>query len=166
MILKPGSNHIAVVNQHGRFDLRSASFYCGGCNSSFEAGLDDYIYSGLWPGLPCVGRYLFDEELLFLYYQTQHLSPGTSENKFVKSLEEISTRAGRIGTINRPLFSMAYKEWEFCTHRIEVDIKKMKKTSCPACGSNPLTGSCDGCMKLRRLQSAGEARKGKNRKER
>ncbi|KAK4028202.1 hypothetical protein OUZ56_017466 [Daphnia magna] len=47
MTLKRGPNHIAVVNQHGRFDLQSASFYCGGCNSSFEAGLDDYIYSGI-----------------------------------------------------------------------------------------------------------------------
>ncbi len=91
MTLKRGPNHIAVVNQHGRFDLQSASFYCGGCNSSFEAGLDDYIYSGLWPGLPSIGLYLFDEELLFLYYHTQHLSPGTSEKKIVKSLEEIST---------------------------------------------------------------------------
>ena len=68
--------------------------------------------------------------------------------------------------INNPLFAKAFKEWEACRLRIKVEIQKMSTMSCPPCGPNPVMGSADGPLKLRRRASAGVVRKPKNDKKR
>ncbi|KAK4017668.1 hypothetical protein OUZ56_033360 [Daphnia magna] len=42
----PGDENIAVVNKDGRFDLKSAKFFCSYCKLVTKASIIDYICSG------------------------------------------------------------------------------------------------------------------------
>lgn len=74
----------------GRFDLKSTIFTCEFCGTDLEAVTTDYISSGFWPGNPSNVTYLFSEDLLRFWFLTKHNTPGTSLNKFLETLENLS----------------------------------------------------------------------------
>ena len=63
------------------------------------------------------------------------------------------------GPINVSLLTTAEREWETCRHYIDQQFFKRNKIDCPSCGTKPLVRSSDAILKLRRLASAGKARK-------
>jgi hypothetical protein len=63
------------------------------------------------------------------------------------------------GPINVSLLTTAEREWETCRHYIDQQVFKRNKIDCPSCGTKPLVRSSDAILKLRRLASAGKARK-------
>ncbi|KAK4028639.1 hypothetical protein OUZ56_021643 [Daphnia magna] len=86
----------------------------------------------------------------------------SSKNMYAHTLEEVSKEYGRTGPINIPLFTTAEREWETCRHYIDQEVFKRNKIDCPSCGTKPLVRSSDAIIKLRRLASAGKARKPEN----
>lgn len=59
--------------------------------------VDDYIFSGFWPGsLSTNITYLYSEETLLLRHHIAHKSPGSSEKMFVHTLAEVSKEYGRV----------------------------------------------------------------------
>ncbi|XP_045023333.1 uncharacterized protein LOC116936194 [Daphnia magna] len=154
---------IVVVTEQGRFVLKGATFVCDTCNSLMKATIDDYVFSGFFPAsLSETVTYLFSEEALLLCHHISHKCPGSSKNMYAHTLEEVSKEYGRTGPINIPLFTTAEREWETCRHYIDQEVFKRNKIDCPSCGTKPLVRSSDAIIKLRRLASAGKARKPEN----
>jgi hypothetical protein len=52
--------------------------------------------SGFFPGSSKNFKYLFAEDLLCCFYHTQHLNPGTSQEKFIAAIENVSETQGRV----------------------------------------------------------------------
>ena len=71
-------------------------FKCVACGGSFEPLFNDFIFSGYWPGSATNTNYFFDEVLLKFWFHLRHKTPGTSEQKFVESLEEMSLESNRV----------------------------------------------------------------------
>lgn len=64
----------------GRFLVKAAAFVCDSCNSRTRATIDDYVFSGFFPGsLSPKVTYLFAEEALLLGHHITHKSPGSSK---------------------------------------------------------------------------------------
>lgn len=100
-----------------------------------------------------------------MWHHIQHKSSGSSEAKFVNSLEEISTDSGRVKQYNIESVTDSFAVFNtvcdsksaiickgcsgmgFFRHSIEKDVKKWDKMHCPACGKTPLSGSSDANMK-------------------
>jgi len=81
----------------GRFHLKAASFLCDSCDSYTKATIDDYIFSGYFPGsLSQNVTYLFAEEALLLGHHITFKSPGSSKKMYAHSLEAVSTEFGRV----------------------------------------------------------------------
>ena len=85
----------------GRFDISTTAFRCNNaeCNIIREATTLEYISSGYWPGSATNTNYFFDEFLLEKWYHERHKTPGTSEQKFVEHLEEISSENQRVRSL-------------------------------------------------------------------
>lgn len=69
---------------------------CLECPFLRDATASDYLSAGFWPGCPSVGSYLFSDDLFIHWQHTQHKSPGSSERKFIETLEDISRQWGRV----------------------------------------------------------------------
>jgi hypothetical protein len=82
--------------------LKAAAFVCNSCDSRTKATVDDYIFSGYFPGsLSPNVTYLFAEEALLLGYHITHKSHGASKKMFAHSLEDISTEYGRVYIVDK-----------------------------------------------------------------
>ncbi|XP_046642618.1 uncharacterized protein LOC124327667 [Daphnia pulicaria] len=164
MLLIPNlQESIVVVNESGRFLVKAAAFVCDSCNSRTRATIDDYVFSGFFPGsLSPKVTYLFAEEALLLGHHITHKSPGSSKKMYAHFLEEVSTEYGRNGPINVTLFTTAEREWETCRHNIDDQVLQRNKIDCPSCGKEPLVRSSDAIVKLRRLSSAGKVHNPEN----
>lgn len=98
-------NSKSIVPSHsrllGRFDVDSCSFKCLSCSSVKEASKTDYFNIGFWSGSPEEGEssYLFSCSLLKMWYYTKHNTPGTSEMKFIETIEDISREYDRVNYI-------------------------------------------------------------------
>ncbi len=81
---------ILFIIEIGRFDLKSTKFKCKNCKKETTSiSIIDYITSGFWPGDPQNMFYLISADLLRFWYLTKHNMPGTSMNKFLKTLESL-----------------------------------------------------------------------------
>lgn len=80
----------------GRFDLNAGTFSCTICSFHKNADKLDYVKSSFWPGDCENPVYLFSEEVLSHFHHTQHRTPGSSESKFLETLEEASKECGRV----------------------------------------------------------------------
>lgn len=61
----------------------------------------------------------------------------------------------KIGVINDSAFSVAFKEWKFCNH--EINLLQFKDFMvCPTCATYQHSAHVDGNAKLYRYKSAGE----------
>jgi hypothetical protein len=88
----------------GRFLVKAAAFVCDSCNSRTRATIDDYVFSGFFPGsLSPNVTYLFAEEALLLGHHITHKSPGSSKKMYAHFLEEVSTEYGRVCDIKGPV---------------------------------------------------------------
>ncbi len=96
MSLECGYTKVAVVTSQGRFDLHNSLFRCKDCQSTRDATIEEYLCSGYWPGSISNNSYFFEEEMLKMWYHLRHKTPGTSERKFVETLEEISLDNDRV----------------------------------------------------------------------
>lgn len=61
--------------------------------------LGDIVKAGYWPGSPTDTTYLFDQSIFQLWDFLQKRMPGTSENAFIRALEDLSFR-GRVCLLN------------------------------------------------------------------
>lgn len=93
-------------------------------------------------------------EPLIFWKHLSHKTPGTSERKFLETLNEVSKLAGRCHVIDRQTFAMANRFFQQMEYLVEVEIKLRKLFSCMACGDKPLAIHIDGIMKLYRWTSA------------
>lgn len=78
--------------------MSSSAFSCNnnGCGYSAEASKEDYVRSQFWPGAPENSPYLFEEEVLALWFNLRNKCPGTSLSKFLETLESMSRLGGRV----------------------------------------------------------------------
>ena len=82
-----------------RFDLRRTQFLCSSCGNNREATPENYIESGYFPGTTSSISCYFSIELIEFWNILKHETPGTSERKFVKTLEIISKMRGRVSKL-------------------------------------------------------------------
>jgi len=55
------------------------------------------VQAGYWPGSPTDMSYVFDQQLFYLVWDSvQKRMPGTSENSFIRALEDVSVLKGRV----------------------------------------------------------------------
>ncbi|KAK4024214.1 hypothetical protein OUZ56_009601 [Daphnia magna] len=85
-----GPTKVAVITKEGRFDLTSTQFVCSVCKESRLATNEEYMFSGYWLGSLSHNSYFIEEDLLSFWHHLRHKTPGTSERKYVETLEEIS----------------------------------------------------------------------------
>ena len=84
--------------------MEAAAFVCDTCNSRTRATIDDYVFSGFFPGsLSPNVTYLFAEEALLLGHHITHKSPCSSKKMYAHSLEEVSTEYGGVCDIKGPV---------------------------------------------------------------
>lgn len=69
------------------------------CNKSRDVSNHEYLCSGYWLGSLSNNTYFFDESMLEMWYHLRHKTPGTSERKFVETLEEVSYDNDRVNWI-------------------------------------------------------------------
>ena len=96
-----GPTRVAVITKEGRFDVTSTQFVCSVCKKSRLATNEEYMFCGYWPGSLSHNSYFIEEDLLSLWHHLRHKTPGTSERKFVETLEEISLDNDRVNLIFR-----------------------------------------------------------------
>jgi hypothetical protein len=108
-------------------------FHCGDCNQRTEPTTEDFIRSGIWPGSPGCFSILFRSDLLEYWHHVRFLTPGTSEQNFLKSLSAISVSHGRKSTIDKKMFGEASKAYDYVNHLIDKKIKNVDKKKCRAC---------------------------------
>ncbi|CAH3016573.1 unnamed protein product [Porites evermanni] len=84
--------------------------------------------------------------------------PGSSESGFLRSLEDFSVIRGRVGVINDTAFSIAFKEWKFCRHELDV-LQSKDFMECPTCAVFQHSAHVDGNAKLYRYKSAGRKKR-------
>ncbi|EFX63057.1 hypothetical protein DAPPUDRAFT_269147 [Daphnia pulex] len=155
--LQGGEKEKIVITKDGRFDLNSTLVCCSSDSCSYGAELTekDYIQSNWWPGTPSSSTYLFSEDLLQFWFHLKHQNLGSSERKFIETLNRISKASDRVDVINRTLFNKASREYDYFVYGFfDTDIRQQNKTSCPACGDNPSAACVDGNFRLPRLESA------------
>ncbi|EFX80120.1 hypothetical protein DAPPUDRAFT_103578 [Daphnia pulex] len=75
------------------------------CNASQIVSNEDYLCSGYWSGSLSNNSYFIEEDLLGMWHHLRHKTPGTSERKFIETLQEISLENDRVNFINRTLFN-------------------------------------------------------------
>ena len=107
--------------------------HCVNCDQRTEPTTDDLIKAGLWPGSQDRFTILFSSNLLEYWYHSRLLSPGSSEQNFLKSLSEISASHGRNSTIDKKMFSEASKAYDYLNHLVDKKIKNIDKKKCRAC---------------------------------
>lgn len=76
--------------------MKSCAFQCSTCKGKFEAKAEDYVSSGYWPAQALGGFYYFSEEVLQLWNNLKYNSPGTSESKFIETLQALSLYENRV----------------------------------------------------------------------
>ena len=96
MLLSCGATKVAVITKEGRFDLNNTEFVCSACKTSHVASNEEYLCSGYWPGSLSNNSYFIEEDLLCMWYHLRHKTPGTSERKFIETLQEISLENDRV----------------------------------------------------------------------
>ncbi|XP_057370011.1 uncharacterized protein LOC130691120 [Daphnia carinata] len=153
MKLRCGPTKVAVVTKEGRFDLKNTEFWCSECKQSRLATNEEYMCSGYWPGSLSNCSYFFEENLLRMWHRLRHKTPGTSERKFIETLEEISLDCNRVNIINRTLFNRARREFEYFTYLKEKEILR-RHGNCKICGNHPHGMHADANRKLYRYASA------------
>ncbi|KAK4003721.1 hypothetical protein OUZ56_005476 [Daphnia magna] len=130
MLLSCGPTKVAVVTKEGRFDLNTTEFVCCVCKASRIASNEDYLCSGYWPSSLSNNSYFTEEDLLGMWYHLRHKTPGTSERKFIETLQEISLENNR--------------DKEILRHH----------GNCKLCGRHPHSMQADAIRKLYRFASA------------
>lgn len=58
----------------------------------------DALKLGFWPGGPIKSKYLFDFSLLHMFDLLQKQMPGVSEGGFLRVLESLSEKRGRVSS--------------------------------------------------------------------
>ena len=108
---------------------------CSACKTSHVASNEEYLCSEYWPGSLSNNSFFIEEDLLCMWYYLRHKTLGTSERKFIETLQEISLENDRvsftcclyqsqiflklfflieqINIINRTLFNRARREFEY-----------------------------------------------------
>jgi len=62
--------------------------------------IQDIVQAGFWPGSSNVNfGYVFDQNLFKFWDSIQKRMPGTSENSFIRALEDFSQAKGRVSLI-------------------------------------------------------------------
>ena len=111
----------------GRFDLNWSEFKCSSCKAVNSATESDFVASGWWPGSPKHKSYLFSMELLIFWKHLSHKTPGTSERKFLETLNEVSKLAGRCDVIDRQTFAMANRFFQKIEYLVELKKLTMER---------------------------------------
>ncbi|KAK4007339.1 hypothetical protein OUZ56_012499 [Daphnia magna] len=91
-----GLPKVADITKECRFDFNTTEFVSSVCNASHLATNEEYMCSGYWPGSSSNNSSFIEEDLLCLWYHLRHKTPGTSERKLIKSLQEISFDNDRV----------------------------------------------------------------------
>ena len=76
-----------------RFDLDCSRLSCTTCSAVLHQWSLNAWY---WPGSPSVITYIFDQGLFEMWDILQKKMPGTSENSFIRGLEDFSSSRGRV----------------------------------------------------------------------
>jgi hypothetical protein len=58
--------------------------------------VSEYVVSGYWPGSVTNQNYFFEEQCFLLYYHIRHKTSGTSQQKIVEAIEEMSRNDNRV----------------------------------------------------------------------
>ncbi|EFX66125.1 hypothetical protein DAPPUDRAFT_116662 [Daphnia pulex] len=153
--LSCGPTRVAVITKEGRFDVTSTLFVCSVCKESRLATNEEYMYSGYWPGSLSHNSYFIEEDLISFWHHLRHKTPGTSERKFVETLEEISLDNDRVNIINRTLFNRSRREFEFYQYLLEKTIFR-RHGKCKICGPHPHGMHADANRKLYRFAEASD----------
>lgn len=81
----------------GRFDMNHVLFQCLQCQKLLPTSNPVIVTQlGFWPGSVSNMTYVFDPEVFLHWDLFQKESPGSSERSFLKSLEQFSSRKGRV----------------------------------------------------------------------
>ena len=81
----------------GQFDLNLAMATCTECSfTSVPSCPNDALKLGFWPGGPLKSKYLFNFLLLEMFDLLQKQMPGVSEGGFLRVLELLSEKRGRV----------------------------------------------------------------------
>ena len=96
-----GPTRVAVIIKKGRFDVTATQFVCSVCNESRLATNKEYMFSGYCPASLSDNSYFIEEDLLSFWHHLRHKKPGTSERKFVETLDKISLDNDRVNLILR-----------------------------------------------------------------
>ena len=83
----------------GRFDCFSTVLECTKCNASRSPTVAEYVLFGYWPGSVTNENYFFEEQWLLLYYHIRYKTGGTSQQKIVEAIEEMSRHDDRVGFV-------------------------------------------------------------------
>uniref|UniRef100_A0A7M5WXJ8 CxC3 like cysteine cluster domain-containing protein n=2 Tax=Clytia hemisphaerica TaxID=252671 RepID=A0A7M5WXJ8_9CNID len=147
---------VAVVTIAGKYYLHLYSLRCKDCDSTSNPfTLENVVGSGFWPSAPTKFSYLFHVETLQFWDTLRKNAPGTSEAAFLEVLNTMTNLHGRkTGKITPAIFSMAFKEWCFCQHKIHI-LQKKKWIECPSCTHVQHSCHVDGNCKLYRYRSSG-----------
>ncbi|KAK4024213.1 hypothetical protein OUZ56_009600 [Daphnia magna] len=150
-----GPTKVAVITKEGRFDLTSTQFVCSVCKESRLATNEEYMFSGYWLGSLSHNSYFIEEDLLSFWHHLRHKTPGTSERKYVETLEEISLDNDRVNIINRTLFNHSRRKFEFYQYLLEKTIFR-RHGKCKICGPHPHGMHADAIRKLYRFAEASD----------
>lgn len=81
----------------GRYDLDKFKVHCKECDASLDPLTKaEIVRAGFWPGSPSDINHIFDQSLFEFWDALQKRMPGTSQNSFVRSLEDFSQIKGRV----------------------------------------------------------------------
>lgn len=70
---------------------------CNSCSHTVDPfSFKSLSKAKLWPGSPESGAYFFDQEVFSLWNSFSKRMPGSSENAFIMSLNDISVEKGRV----------------------------------------------------------------------
>ena len=61
-----------------------------------ELSEEEYVKYHWWPGTPSGSMYLFAEEVLQFWFHLKHQNLGSSERKFLETLNSLSKAANRV----------------------------------------------------------------------
>ena len=90
--------HVLYDTCIGRYDLDDCVAVCSQCNYQYGDTIFDVINAGFWPSSVSRGSfsYLFSCRLLEFYDVLHKFIPGTSIGGLIHTLEELSSRNGRV----------------------------------------------------------------------
>eukprot|EP00794_Sanderia_malayensis_P004099 gene4099-4655_t len=148
-----------IVNTRGRYDLSKYFVRCNSCSHTVDPFSFKSLFKvKLWPGSPESGAYFFDQEVFSLWNSFSKRMPGSSENAFIMSLNDISVEKGRCKEIHPQTFTKSFKEWKYFSFEME-QFQEKNWMMCPTCSISQHSCHVDGNFKVYRYKGAGRKRK-------